>query len=97
MVYECAARIDNTALMKHANEYGNINVRGLFCSDQDFLVSMAELADVRSGTMSFETIYHPYDSLGTLMAFFVATAGTLLLAGVCFGALLITRWIGAEW
>lgn len=58
---------------------------------------MAELADVRSGTMSFETIYHPYDSLGTLMAFFVATAGTLLLAGVCFGALLITRWIGAEW
>jgi hypothetical protein len=92
ITYRCASRIAPELLQDRSNEVGNINVKGI-CIDRDFWVSPAELDQVRSGEMKFETWRKPFDWPGMavigifwMIATILITCSALIVAG-------IARWI----
>ncbi|TIT00219.1 MAG: hypothetical protein E5W72_13190 [Mesorhizobium sp.] len=92
LTYECAARQSEDELNRRMNGVGNINVNGL-CSDRDFFVSPYELAQVRKGTMKFETTWKPFDWAGTAIAGILWTVGTILATLAVLGAVGLARWV----
>src|SRR5262249_18365402 len=93
LTYECAARLSDNELKPFMNEYGNINVRRLCITNDDFFVSLDELDAVRTGTMKFETGWEPFDWLGTIiMGLLWAIATVLLTVGVLI-IVNLGRWV----
>jgi hypothetical protein len=93
LTYECVARHSDEELGKRLNEYGNINVRDICFTDADFWVAPYEVADVRKGTMKFETSLKPFDGASTLVAGLMWAIGTLLVGAACIGAVALARWV----
>lgn len=94
LLYECAARLDDDVIEKRKSEFGTFNVKGLCAFDgEDHWVSFAELADVRSGVMKFETDLEPFSMARTaragLYGFFRAILATLAL----LSAIRLVQWV----
>jgi hypothetical protein len=92
LTYKCVARQGDEELNQRMNEFGTINVNGL-CSDRDFYVAPYELAEVRAGTMNFETAWKPFDWPGTVIVGVLWAVGTILVTVAALSAVGMARWV----
>lgn len=93
LTYKCAARLREDMLKPYMNEYGNINVRKLCLTEDDFFVAPYELEAVRDGTMKFEPTWQPFDWPGTVIVGLIWAIGTILATIGALGAVAVTRWV----
>lgn len=91
--YECAARLEDGALLARRNEFGTINVRPLGCATRDFFVSMHEVKEVRAGTMTFSPSLQAFYPEATLMAGLFGFGLGVFLVGVTLAIIAILRWV----
>jgi len=68
VTYRCAARLDEATLKPYMNEMGNINVKKVCLTTEDFYVAPYELQAVREGKMDFKPYDQPFDWPGTAIA-----------------------------
>ena len=92
LTYECAAHFADDILRQNRNEFGNVNVRKLGCTADDFYVSLKEIADVRSGAMKFAPYWKPFYPLSVLIASILGVLATLLLTTVAVVLLKGLQW-----
>ena len=90
--YECAANM-RPEYLPTPNEYGNINLKGTACADTDFFVSPAELLEVRSGTMQFETVLQPFNLVNSTITAIAAFLTSLLIISALLGCARTAQWI----
>lgn len=93
LVYECGARKSDTDLIKTINDYGNYNLKGVYCTDRDFWASPQEIADVRAGKMTFETPLLPWVGADTLISGIFGFVISMLVTLALIGATKTARWI----
>lgn len=93
LTYRCAARLSEEQLRPHMNAVGNINVRTLCLTRDDFYVSLPELEEVRKDTMKFEPIWKPFDWPGTAIVGAMWTVGTILATIALLGVAATFRWV----
>lgn len=93
-MYECAASLKDDDLKMRVNEFGTINVKGVCSFDgEDHWVSLSEIADVRNGSMKFETWRKPFDKEGTFVVGIMGVLGTILATLVVLGGVRLVQWV----
>lgn len=93
LTYECAARMGEDELAPYTNEFGNINVKTLCVTQDDFFVSPDELEAVRNGTMEFGPIWEPFDWPGTAITGVFWAVLTMLATVAGLGVVSMARWV----
>ncbi|WP_457300186.1 hypothetical protein [Phyllobacterium sp. P5_D12] len=96
LTYECAARLPEDALKQHVNEFGNINVKTLCFTEDDFFVAPFELEMVRNGTLKFETPGKPFDWAGTVIVGLLWAVSTVLFTIAVLSVVSMVRWVWGE-
>ncbi len=94
LLYECAARLKDDDLKARATVFGTVNMKGVCSFDgEDRWVSLSEIADVRNGTMKFETSWKPFDKEGTFVTGVIGMLGTIFATLVVLGAVRLVQWV----
>ncbi len=93
LTYQCAARLSEQTLKPYMNEMGNINVRKLCLTDDDFYVSPHELQAVRDGTMEFKPYESPFDWPGSAIVGVLWALATILGTVAILGTIALGKWV----
>ena len=80
-------------LKPYINELGNINLKSLCLTGEDFFVAPYELDEVRNGTMKFKPIWEPYEWPGTAIVGLLWMIGTILATTAALAAVGLVRWV----
>lgn len=94
-IYECAARLkDDDLKAMSQSAFHTINMKGVCSFDgEDHWVSLGEIAEVRNGTMKFETFQKPFDRQGTFIVGIIGALTTMLATVAVLAAILLVRWV----
>lgn len=95
LTLKCGARLDRSLLLDAQNEFGNIDLGKLGCSDKQFFASVQEIDDAWNGKLDDygRTVYRPLNLEDAAMLATIAFVLTNLLglfALLCQG---ILRWL----
>lgn len=96
VTYRCAAGLSDDQLRPHMNEFGNINVKTLCITVDDFFVSLDELEQVRDGTLKFEPYWQPFDWPGTVIVGLLWSLATILATIAVLGVAGMARWVWGQ-
>ena len=91
--YECAALQTEEILRPYANEFGNINVRYLCFTQDDFYVAPYELEAVRKGEMKFESAWKPFYPGQIVASGLFWAVGSVLFAIGGLSMVALARWV----
>lgn len=91
--YECAAKLDDAALSKRRNEFGNVDVSELGCSDKPFFVSMQEVMDMRAGKLIFDADSPVFDFTRLVMVFLEFGIASLTAIAAVYLIIATCQWI----
>lgn len=91
--YRCAAVLSDDTLSRGINTFGTIDIKDLGCTSDSFIVSMAEVRDVRAGKMDFSPYAKPFYWEKSISVTVGSMILSMFLMTYAILAVAILRWV----